>query len=317
MTGPEMKKAQPDPLSREALQRFDDLFGLHPGFRPVHAKGILLSGTFTPSSSAKALTKAPHVNRPSIRVAVRFSDFAGIPTIPDYDEHASPRGLALRFYLAEHVHTDIIGHAVDAFPTRTIEEFLEFLRAAGSSGPGVPKPTPIESFLASHPAALAFVQKPKPIPTSFARESFFSVSAYKFTNNEGVSKFGRYRIVAPGGDGFLAAGAAAEKDAYFRVDEVQDRIARSAIKMRILVQVAAEGDVVDDATVQWPDGRLVLEFGNLELNGVVPDGEAAQRQIIFDPIPRVDGIESSGDPLLDPRANVYLASGRRRRSATA
>jgi|SRR5215469_1389326 len=56
--------------------------------------------------------------------------------------------------------------------------------------------------------------------------------------------------------------------------------------MRILVQkVGAEGDVIDDSTVQWPDERLLLEFGNLELNGVVPDGEAAQRQIIFDPIP--------------------------------
>jgi len=215
------------------------------------------------------------------------------------------------------VHTDIIGHSVDAFPTRTIEEFLEFLRAAGSSGPGAPKPTPIESFLAAHPAALAFVQTLKPIPTSFARESFFSVSAYKFTNNEGVSKFGRYRIVPPDGNDFLEASAAAKKDPNFLFDEVQDRIARGAIKMRILVQVAAEGDVVDDSTVQWPGERLLVEFGNLELNGVVPDAEAAQRQIIFDPIPRVDGIESSGDPLLDPRANVYLASGRRRRSATA
>ena len=157
---------------------------------------------------------------------------------------------------------------------------------------------------------------PKPIPTSFARESFFSVSAYKFTNNEGVSKFGRYRIVPPDGNDFLAASAAAKKDPNFLFDEVRERIARGAIKMRILVQVAAEGDVVDDATVQWPDKRLLLEFGNLELNGVVPDGEAAQRQIIFDPIPRVEGIESSGDPLLDPRANLYLASGRRRRSVS-
>ena len=205
----------------------------------------------------------------------------------------------------------------DAFPTRTIGEFLEFLRAAGSSGPGAPKPTPVESFLASHPAALAFVQAPKPIPTSFARESFYSVSAYKFTNSEGVSKFGRYRIVPPDGNDFLEASAAAKKDPNFLFDEVKDRVARGTIKMRILVQLAAEGDVVDDSTVQWPEGRLLLEFGNLELNGVVPSGEAAQRQIIFDPIPRVDGIEPSGDPLLDPRADVYLASGRRRRSATA
>ena len=314
-TRPEAKKEQPDPISREALQAFDNLFGLHPGFRPVHAKGILLSGTFTPSSSVKALTRAPHVNRPSIRVAVRFSDFAGVPAIPDYDENASPRGFALRFYLAEHEHTDIIGHSVDGFPARTVEEFLQFVRAAGASGPGARKPTPIESFLGSHPAALAFVKAPKPIPSSFARDSFYSVSAYKFTNSEGVSQFGRYRIVPPDGNDFLEASAAAKKDPNFLFDEVKDRIARGAVQMRILVQVAADGDVVDDSTAPWPDPRPVVEFGNIELHGLVPDGDAAERQIIFDPIPRVDGIDSSGDPLLEPRANVYLTSGRRRRSA--
>jgi hypothetical protein len=66
----------------------------------------------------------------------------------------------------------------------------------------------------------------------------------------------------------------------------------------------------------WPAQRPLVEFGTIELNGMVPDGDAAQRQIIFDPIPRVDGIEPSGDPLLDPRASLYLASGQRRRAAT-
>ena len=135
MTKPQTKMEQLDPLSRDALQAFDELFGLHPGYRPVHAKGILLSGIFTPSSSIRTLTRAPHVSRPSIPIALRFSDFTGIPAIPDYDENASPRGFAVRFYLAEHVHTDIIAHSVDAFPTRTAEEFVEFLRAIGASGP--------------------------------------------------------------------------------------------------------------------------------------------------------------------------------------
>jgi catalase len=176
MTKPQTKMQQADPLSRDALQAFDDLFGLHPGFRPVHAKGILLSGTFSPSASSRELTKAPHISRPSIRVAVRFSDFAGVPTVPDYDsEGASPRGIAIRFYLEDHVHTDIIAHSVDGFPTRTAEEFVQFLRAIHASGPDAPKPTPIESFLSSRPAALAFVQAPKPIPTSFAKESYYSV----------------------------------------------------------------------------------------------------------------------------------------------
>jgi catalase len=306
---------QPDPLSRETLQEFDNLFGLHPGYRPVHAKGILLSGTFTPAAGVSALTKAPHVNRPSIRVEARFSDFAGVPAIPDNDENASPRGFALRFYLADHVHTDIIAHSANAFPTRTIEEFLQFVRAIGATKPDMPHPNPIEAFLGAHPAALAFVQLPKPIPASFSKESFYSVSAYKFTNGEGVSKFGRYRILPQEAGEYLDPATAAKQGADFLFDEIKGRIARGAVNMRILVQVAAEGDVVDDATSQWPEERPLVEFGTVELNSLVPDEEAAQRQIIFDPIPRVDGIKSSGDPLLDPRATVYLASGRRRRAA--
>jgi catalase len=41
----------------------------------------------------------------------------------------------------------------------------------------------------------------------------------------------------------------------------------------------------------------------------VPD----RRSIIFDPVPRVDGIDSSGDPLTEVRSDIYLLSGRRRR----
>jgi len=317
MTKPQTKMDPPDPLSREALQAFDDLSGVHPGYRPVHAKGILLSGSFTPSSEATSLTNAPHVTRPSTPVEVRFSDFAGVPNVPDFDEeNASPRGFAARFYLAEHVHTDIIAHSVDAFPVRTAEEFVEFLHAIHASGPDAPKPTPIEAFLGAHPAALAFVQAPKPIPTSFAKESFFSVSAYKFTNAAGVTKFGRYRIVPQDGPEHLDSATAKKQSPNFLLDEIKNRVARGPVKMRIFLQVAGEGDVVDDATIHWPADRPQLEFGTIDLFTVVPEQDAAQRQIIFDPIPRVQGIESSGDPLLEPRANLYLLSGRRRRSAT-
>ena len=48
-------------LSRETLAVFDKANGgVHPGFRPAHAKGILLRDMFTPSSEAASLTRAPH-----------------------------------------------------------------------------------------------------------------------------------------------------------------------------------------------------------------------------------------------------------------
>ena len=305
-------------LGREVLQAFDDRNrGLHPGYRPGHAKGILLAGIFTPSQAGTSLTRAPHLQRQSTAVTVRFSDGAGIPTVPDNDPNASPRGMAIRFHLAEHVHTDIVAHSVDGFPVRTAQELAEFLRAASASGPDAPKPTPIEKFLGAHPAALRFVQIPKPIPVSFARESVFAVNAYKFTNAAGASRYGRYRIVPDGGGAYLDDAAAAAQSPNFLMDEIQERVAKGPVQFRVTVQIAAQDDVVDDSTVHWPEDRPLIEFGNLQLTSVVQNHEAEQRRIIFDPIPRVEGIDPSGDPLTEPRATVYLLSGRRRRAASS
>ena len=190
-------------LANDLLQAFDQLFGVHPGFRAAHAKGLMLEGTFTPAAGATALTRAPHITRPFTPVTVRFSNSTGIPEIPDNVGDANPRGIAIRFNLAEHVHTDIVAHSTDGFPTRDGYEFLEFLRAVAASGPDVPSPKPVEKFLGSHPAALAFVQAPKPFPTSFATETYFGVTAFEFTNQAGEKKFGRYRIIPEAGNSYF------------------------------------------------------------------------------------------------------------------
>lgn len=302
-------------LSKDVLQQFDAIFGLNPGFRPGHAKGTLLTGTFTPLASAATLTKAPHIVRESTPVTVRFSDSTGFPLIPDNDPNANPRGCAVRFNLAEHVHTDIVSHSTDGFPVRTGAEFLEFLKALATSDPANLKGSPLEAYLGSHPAALAFVQTPKPAPSSFARESYFGVTAMKFTNKDGVSRFGRYRIVPEAGNDHLDDAAAASKSANYLFDELAERVAKGPIKFKVLVQLANEGDVVDDATVHWPEDRTQFELGTIALTTLVPDSAKEQQQIIFDPIPRLEGIEPSDDPLLELRAAIYLISGRRRRSA--
>jgi catalase len=308
--------APSDTLIRELLEGFDALFGLHPGFRPVHAKGVLCSGAFTPAAQATALTRAPHVGRSSTPVLVRFSDFAGVPTIADNDlGGAGPRGMAIRFQLAEHVHTDIIAHSENGFPTRTGGEFLEFLRAAAASGPDASKPTALDSFLATHPKVKHFLEAPKPIPSSFARESYFGVSALRFTDNAGASRFGRFRIHPQSGNDYLSAAEAAKKSANFLADELWQRLATEPVKMRVLVQMAAPGDELSDSTVVWPEDREQIEFGTIALNTPVNASDPEVHKIIFDPIPRVDGIEPSDDPLFELRAALYLLSGRRRRAA--
>jgi catalase len=302
-------------LSQDLLNQFDTIFRLHPGFRPAHARGVMLTGTFTPSPDAASLTRAPHITRDSTPVTARVSNSTGLPQIPDNDPNANPRGLAIRFNMAEHVHTDIISHSTDGFPTRTGQEFLEFLRAAASSGPSQPSPTPIETFLAAHPKARAFVQTPKPSPSSFARESYFGVTAMRFTNKDGVSRYGRYRIIPDAGKEHLDDATVKTKDANYLFDELTERIARGPIGFQIFVQVANDTDIVDDATVHWPEERPLISLGRIVLTAPVAENAREQKKIIFDPIPRVDGIEPSDDPLLELRAAIYLLSGRRRRQA--
>jgi catalase len=90
---------------------------------------------------------------------------------------------------------------------------------------------------------------------------------------------------------------------------------RGPVRFQVQVQIAGERDVVDDATIHWPADRPLIDFGTIELTAEAPNNQAEQQQTIFDPIPRVDGIEASADPLLELRAAVYLLSGRRRRQA--
>ncbi|KAF9503678.1 hypothetical protein BS47DRAFT_1355989 [Hydnum rufescens UP504] len=302
-------------LSEDLITGFQTLFGKHPGFRPNHARGVLLTGTFVPSSFAATLSSAPHFNQSSIPVTVRFSSATGLPLVSDTDPAANPRSTSIRFHLGDRVHTDIISHSVNSFLARTGEEFLEFLRASAESPPGGPSPSPREKWLAAHPAALRFVKTPKPSPSSFARENYFGVHAYKFTNKDGKEQFARYRVTPDAGADHLDDATTEAKDPDFLFNEINTRIHQGPVSFQLWAQIAEDGDTLDDVTVSWPETRQVLDLGKITLNAFVEDDPKEQKYIIFDPIPRVEGIEPSADPLLELRASVNLLSGRQRRAA--
>ena len=117
-----------------------------------------------------------------------------------------------------------------------------------------------------------------------------------------------------GGNEYLSDTEAAARGPNFLFDEIKERVAKEPVRFRVAVQLAEDGDMVNDATVGWPEERPQQAFGEISLREIAADNASEQQQIIFDPIPRVDGIEASADPLFEPRANIYLMSGRRRRT---
>lgn len=169
--------------------------------------------------------------------------------------------------------------------------------------------------MGSHPETLAFVQAPKPAPKSFATQQYFSVTAFKLIDAAGKETFIRYHIVPDAGVDTLDAEAVKAKDANYLQAEIQERVKATPVGFKILAQVAEEGDVTNDNTVHWPESRKVVELGSFKLDDVLADNAANQKYVIFDPIPRVQGVGPSDDPLLEMRAALYLLSGKQRRAA--
>jgi catalase len=279
----------------------------------------MLEGVFTPTAEAAALSKAPHFHAPSTPVTVRFSVSTGLPQIPDNDGNANPNGMAIRFNLPDkngrRQHTDVIGHATPHFPVHDGYQFAEFLKAIGSSPEGTPSPTPVEKFLGSHPAALRFVQAPKPFAQSWGAQPYYALNAFKFTAADGKETFVRYQMRPDAGHLVLTEAEAKAKGVNYLREEIAERVKKGPVGFKLVAQIAEDGDKTDDITAEWPESRKIVELGSVKIERVDENSEKDQKHAIMDPIPRVDGIEPSADPILEFRAALYLLAGRERRAA--
>ena len=75
--------AEDKPIEEQVVDALTKVFGVHPGFRVNHAKGIVVEGSFKASPEAAVLSRAVLFNGSPIPATVRFSDATGIPTFSD------------------------------------------------------------------------------------------------------------------------------------------------------------------------------------------------------------------------------------------
>jgi catalase len=299
-------------LPQRIADDFIALYGLHPGYRINHAKGIILTGTFTPTPQAKTVSRAPHLQAP-VPVIVRFSDAGGIPTIPDQSPYTTPRGIAIRFTLPSGGYSDIVANSHNGFVVGNGEDFAEFLEAVGATKPTSPHPNPIEKFLGTHPRSLQFVKDPKPMPVSFANEAWYGNNAFIFVNAQNVKQAGRYQILPVAGQKYLDSAATVKTAPNFLMDEIAKHVTKEPVQFKIFVQLANPGDPTSDGSIVWPNDRKLVELGTVSLTAVAPNNAALQKQLAFNPIYLDDGISLSDDPLVTLRSAVYALSVAHRR----
>src|SRR3954447_15091003 len=252
-----------DSLAVQAVDLINEVSGEHPGHRAAHAKGALLSATFTATPEAARLTSAGHMQGDEVRATVRFSNGGGNPDIPDYAREG--RGMAVKFYLPDGGTTDIVGLTLPCFFVRTPEDFLEFTRLRKPDPEtGQPDMERMGAWLGEHPEAQVAIQAAVGAapPESYASAVYNSIHSYRWVGRDGNGRWLRYRFEPEEGESTISDEDARERGR----DYLREDIARRAgAAFRMFVVLASDDDAADDPTVAWPDERERVEVGRLEL----------------------------------------------------
>jgi catalase len=304
-------RADAPSTAEQTVNALNKLWGVHPGMRANHAKGVVVEGIFTPSAGAAKLSKASIFAGKPVPITVRFSDSSGLPTLPDGDPKANPHGMAVKFHTADGSEVDVVTNSLGFFPVATGEDFRDLLLALGASGPGTPKPTPADNFIATHPSVpRAFATVATPI--SLSRETYNGIDAFIFVNEAGARQPFRFKIVPLAGTQHISPALAVAEKPDFLMAELPALLKKKKVGFKLMAQLANPGDPTKDATQPWPADRKLVDMGTMTLTHAVPDSLAAERKLLFLPNNLTDGIEVSDDPLIDARDQAYAVSYGRR-----
>ena len=296
-------------MAKELLEAVVGVLGpQRPGCRATHAKGVLLTGTFTATPRARMLTRAAHMQGDPIPVLVRFSDGNPDPQQPDASQD-DPRGMAVSFNLPDGSATDLVCQNWPVFPAGTPEDFLALLRAQADG------PEATEKFLAERPdiaesaGQLASVGDP---PLSWATMRFHSMVAFRLVNANGDGRFVRFTLVPEAGEHSLPVDERATADRDYLMTGILEQLPD---RYRVTVQLADDGDQTTDSSKAWPADRECADLGTIEITGRDTERERDGDILVMDPMRLTDGIEPSDDPILHIRPYVYAESVRRRTGA--
>jgi len=292
---------------------FEEVFGIHSGFRRNHAKGVCVGGFFDSNGGGTRLSKAVVFQAGRVPVVGRFSFGGGNPDVSDAPDTIRGLGLLFRLSDGEEWRTAMVNRPV--FPFNTPQAFYDNL-IASQPDPNTHKPDleKMAAFVASHPefARAGKIIQGQPPSSGFDNSTFNGLNAFRFINAAGVSSPVRWSIAPVDAVKPEDTSQSANPDKNYLFDDFIARIHSAPVQWRLILTVGQPGDPTDDATIPWPEDREHVDAGTLTLDEVESEAPGNCRDINFDPLMLPVGIAPSDDPLLSARSAVYSQSFTRR-----
>lgn len=293
----------------EVVRAMQDNFGVTPGERRNHIKGVCAVGEFVADPAAARYSRSDLFSGKAVPVVARFSLAGGNPKTPDTAKN--PRGMALQFDLPGDAVQHMTMINTPMFGAATPRTFLDQLLAAKPDpATGKPDPGKLEAFRASHPdnrAQAEYLRTHNP-PPSFADSAYFGIHAFRFIDEADKVTLVRWRFVPQDGEKQLSDEQLKSMPPNFLQQELIDRTGEAPVRWDMLVTIGEAGDPEDDPSVLWPEGRKQFKAGTLTIAKAMPQTGAACEKVNFDPLVMADGIAPGNDPVLLFRSPAYAVS---------
>jgi catalase len=293
----------------QAVSALESTFGITPGERRNHTKGVCAAGEFVGMPGAAIYSRSALFSGKPVPVIARFSLAGGNPKAPDTAKTA--RGMALEFKLPDGSLQHMTMLNTPVFGAAQPQTFLDLIVAMKPDpATGKPDPEKIKAFKASHPDNLAqaeFLANNNP-PTSYANSSYFGIHAFKFINRDNETTLVRWRFVPQDGEKRLSGDELGSSPPDFLEQVLIERTKQGPVRWDMELTVGIPGDPEDNPTLAWPESRKQVKVGTLTISSAMPQKGAACEKINFDPLVMSDGIAPTNDPILLFRSPAYAVS---------
>jgi catalase len=292
------------------IDTFEEINGIHPGFRRNHAKGLCFTGWFDSNGAGTQVSAARVFEQTRVPVFGRFALAGGMPAMPDGPEVV--RSLAVNFALpnGEVWRSGMID--IPVFPVRDARGFEDLQLGTKPGSDGKPDPAHVAAFFSAHPESARALSLIKGVPFSsaFANATYNGLITFRAVDAAGKSTPVRWSLRP--NDAFEREPAETPKGKDYLFDALAERVRKGPVQWSLVLVVGQPGDPTNDATLPWPADRPTIDTGTLNVTALQSEAAGNCRDINFDPAVLPSGLEPSDDPLLSARSATYSVSFTRR-----
>lgn len=249
-------RAQAQVTAPQVVDQLEKTFGVHPGQRRNHIKGVCATGEFVGTADAARYSRSALFSGNVMPLVARFSIAGGNPNAPDTTPNA--RGMALEFRRPEGALQHITMINTPVFGAAQPRTFFDNAVATElDPATGKPDPKKVKAFLDSHPDARAqanYLTTHHP-PVSFANSDYFGIHTFKFIGKDNKTTLVRWRFEPADGIKRLSDAQMKSMPRDFLAQALIDRTGKGPVRWDMLVTIGQKGDTETDPTVQWPAAR--------------------------------------------------------------